>query len=65
MHEVAYALDRKADRRKGGFYTWSNPVTNRAAALRILQGWATILLNALNEARNHQPETGNPAENES
>jgi hypothetical protein len=65
MDEVPYALDRKVDRRKDGFYTWSNSVTNQAAALRILQGWATILLNALNEARNRQPETGNPAENES
>jgi hypothetical protein len=62
---IAKALDRKADRRNDGFYTWSNSVTNRAAAQRILKGWATILLNALNEAKNHQPETGNPAENES
>ena len=60
---IAKALDRKADRRNDGFYTWSNSVTNRAAAQRILKGWATILLNALNEAKQHRPETGNPAEN--
>lgn len=62
---IAKALDRKADRQNDGFYTWSNSVTNRAAAQRILKGWATILLNALNEAKDHRPETGNPAENES
>ena len=48
---LAKALDRKADRRNDGFYTWSNSVTNKAAAERILKGWATILLNALNEAK--------------
>jgi hypothetical protein len=48
---LAKALDRKADRRNDGFYTWSSSVTNKAAAERILRGWATILLNALNEAK--------------
>ena len=40
-------------------------VTNLAAALRFLKGWATISLNALKEAKNHRLETGNPAENRS
>lgn len=48
---LAKALDRKADRSNNSFYTWSNSVTNKAAAERILKGWATILLDALNEAK--------------
>jgi hypothetical protein len=47
----AKALDRRADNSAGGYYTWSNSVTNRAAAQRILKGWATILRKALDEAR--------------
>ena len=47
----AKALDRRSDNAAGGFYTWSNSVTNRAAAQRILKGWATILRKALDEAR--------------
>jgi hypothetical protein len=49
---IAKALDRKGDNRNGQFYTWTNSVTNKAAADRILKGWAQILLQALNEARN-------------
>ena len=48
---IAKALDRKADTARQGFYTWTNTVTNKAAAKRILQGWADILLDALNEAK--------------
>jgi len=47
---IAKALDRKADTARQGFYTWTNSVTNKAAAKRILKGWADILLDALNEA---------------
>ena len=47
---IAKAIDRRADRHSG-FYTWTNAATNKAAADRILKGWAEILLNALNEAR--------------
>jgi len=47
---IAKALDRKADT-STGFYTWTNSATNRAAADRILKGWAEILLAALNEAK--------------
>jgi hypothetical protein len=50
---IAKALDRKIDRANAGFYTWTNSVTNRAAAMRILKGWAKILVNALNEAKTH------------
>jgi hypothetical protein len=46
----AKALDRRFDNARGGFYTWSNSVTNRAAAMRILKGWAVILREALDEA---------------
>lgn len=48
---IAKALDRKSDKRNAGYYTWANPVTNKVAAERILKGWANILLEALNEAR--------------
>ncbi len=50
---IAKALDRKADRANSSFYTWTNSTTNRAAARRILKGWAKILVNALNEARTY------------
>jgi hypothetical protein len=48
--QIAKAMDRQVDRRRDGFYTWANASTNRAAADRILKGWAEILLDALNEA---------------
>jgi hypothetical protein len=48
---LAKALDRRIDNTRMGYYTWTNSVTNRAAALKILQGWAQILLDALNEAK--------------
>lgn len=47
---IAKAIDRKADQ-DSGYYTWTNSATNKAAADRILKGWAEILVNALNEAR--------------
>lgn len=47
---IAKAMDRQFDGRRDGFYTWANSATNRAAADRILKGWAEILLDALNEA---------------
>lgn len=48
---IAKALDRRMDGRNNGFYTWTNSATNKQAAVRILRGWANILLAALNEAR--------------
>ena len=48
---IAKALDRKIDRSRAGLYTWTTSVTNKAAADRILRGWATILLEALDEAK--------------
>ena len=48
---LAKALDRRFDSARGGYYTWTNSVTNKAAAERILKGWAEILLDALNEAK--------------
>jgi len=53
---IAKALDRRFDRANAGFYTWSNSVTNRAAAMRILKGWAKILVDALNEAKTYGSE---------
>jgi hypothetical protein len=47
---IAKAADRKQDHDQN-FYTWTNSVTNKAAADRILKAWANILLDALNEAK--------------
>ncbi|MFC1695548.1 DUF3313 family protein [Pseudomonadota bacterium] len=46
---IAKALDRRVDNQT--FYTWTNSVTNKSAADKILAGWAKILLDALNEAK--------------
>jgi len=46
---IAKAMDRRVD--NNAFYTWTNSVTNRRAAEKILTGWAGILLDALNEAK--------------
>lgn len=48
---IAKSLDRRMDNAHNGFYTWTNSVSNRQAAQRILKGWANILLTALDEAR--------------
>jgi hypothetical protein len=61
---IAKAMDRKADRSNAGFYTWSNSATNKAAANRILKGWANILLTALNEARQQPAGVPEPAASE-
>lgn len=47
---IAKALDRQMDRRTG-FFQWQNHVTNRAAANRILQVWANVLKEGLDDAR--------------
>ena len=47
---LAKALDRQKEP-NSGYYTWSNSVTNRAAATKIVKGWAGILVGALDEAR--------------
>ena len=62
---IAKALDRRADGYNNSFYTWSNSVTNKAAADRIIKGWASILLDALKEAKERLPDTGAAVENES
>lgn len=48
---IAKALDRRVDRMNSGYYTWANPSSNAAASRRILKGWAEILRDALDEAR--------------
>jgi len=53
---IAKAVDRRVDNpNDAGFYTWSTSSSNKQAANRILTGWADILLNALNEAKNTAP----------
>jgi hypothetical protein len=61
---IAKAMDRKADRSNDAYYTWTNSATNRAAADRILKGWANILLTVLNEARQQPAEAAVPAATE-
>jgi hypothetical protein len=48
---IAKAMDRRMDNSNSGSYTWTNSVSNKVAAKKILKGWASILLNALNEAK--------------
>jgi hypothetical protein len=48
---LAKALDKRADGRNSDYYTWANSASNKAAADRILKGWANILLEALNAAK--------------
>lgn len=54
---IAKALDRRMDR-DAGIYTWTSSVTNRAAAQRILKGWAGVLVDALNEAKTYDADSG-------
>ena len=46
---IAKALDRQLDRRTG-FFQWQTQVSNRAAANRILQVWANVLKEGLDDA---------------
>jgi hypothetical protein len=48
---IAKALDRRGDSSMAGYYSWANPASNAAASRRILKGWAGILRDALDEAR--------------
>ena len=57
---IAKALDRKIDKGNAGYYTWANSVTNKVAAERILKGWANILLETLNEARQESSQEDMP-----
>jgi hypothetical protein len=47
---IAKAMDRQKDRQTG-YFKWQNKVANRAAANRILQAWADVLKEGLDEAR--------------
>ena len=50
---IAKALDRRVDNPNNtGFYTWASSSANKSAAQYIIKGWADILLNALNDAKN-------------
>lgn len=51
---LAKAIDRKIDRENSTMYTWSDSATNKIAADKIIKGWANILLQALNEAKQVQ-----------
>jgi hypothetical protein len=48
---IAKALDPQVDRDRG-YMQWQNRVTNRAAARRIMQTWADIMKDGLDEVRN-------------
>jgi hypothetical protein len=61
---IVKALDRRGDRDNHDMYTWANSATNKMAADRILQGWADVLLDALNEAKSYRAEAGDEGEGE-
>ena len=46
---LARVIDRQVSRETGGFMTWSNRVSNRAAAQRVMRGWADLLRSGLDE----------------
>ena len=46
---LARAADRKAARNVGGYMSYTNRVTNRAAARRMLGSWAELLRDMLDE----------------
>ena len=46
---IAKAVDLASDRHQN-FYSWSNATTNETAARGVVQGWAGVLVNALDEA---------------
>jgi hypothetical protein len=48
---IAKAMDRQKDRQTG-YIRWQNRISNRAAARRILQTWADVLKEGLDDARN-------------
>jgi hypothetical protein len=48
---IAKAVDRQVDKEYNRMYTWANSSTNKVAADLILNGWADILVAALNEAK--------------
>lgn len=51
---LAKALDRQMDRQTG-YFQWQNRVSNRAAANRIMQVWANVLKQGLDEAKGIKP----------
>ena len=57
---IAKAIDRQKDRQTG-YFKWQNRVSNRAAATRILQVWANVLKEGLDEAR-FRFKSDNPSE---
>jgi len=54
---IAKAIDRQVDKEDNRMYTWANSSTNKVAADLILNGWADILVTALDEAKTYTPAT--------
>lgn len=52
---IAKAIDRQIDKENNRMYTWANSSTNKVAAELILNGWADILVAALDEAKTYTP----------
>lgn len=48
---LARVLDRQEATEAGNFIRWTNRVTNRVAAERVLSGWAELLRERLDEVR--------------
>ena len=53
---LARAIDRKAANHPGDLMRWSNKVTNRAEAKRVLAGWAGLLRQRLDEIHGKKTE---------
>ncbi len=49
--EIAKAVDRRVDRENERMFSWATKHTNQAAAQRILDAWAQILVDALTETK--------------
>ena len=47
---IAKTIDRQIDRQTG-YFQWHDRINSRAAAKRILQEWARVLKEGLDEAR--------------
>jgi hypothetical protein len=48
---IARVIDRREDNSSGNQIEYTNSITNRADAERILRSWANILIKALDEAK--------------
>jgi len=53
---IGRVIDRRQDNSGGNHFQYSNSITNRADAQRILRSWAVILRKALDDAKENNTE---------